>query len=110
MIPQTERDSLGYLIDRCEYLNIPAIILMSRCPFRVLSEGVSVDVHGRNAFHIDPSTNEYRYQGQGVSPEWRGIFRGKMNTNDANTNYNRTKNNTVSVYGRYGVHFWVHFN
>ena len=69
-----------------------------------------MDVHGRNAFHIDPSTNEYRYQGQGVSPEWRGVFRGKMNTNDANTNYNRKKNNTVSIYGRYGVHFGAVLN
>ena len=99
---ETQRDSIGYFIDRCEHLHIPATLLLSRCPFSLLIH----DTHRSSLLHthffVDPESNEYRYDGRGDHPVWE-METGVANVNEANTTYNQSKGNALSVQGRYGV-------
>ena len=91
------------MIDRCEYLDIPVTILISRCPFRLIVHDHCLDVNVNDAFIIDTTCNEFRYSGKTDYSEWKMSTDGILNLNEANTAYNIKKNNNVAIYGRYGL-------
>ena len=98
---ETQRDSIGYFIDRCEFLHIPATLLLSRCPFSLVLNDTVESSQLMTHFFVDEETREYRYDGRGDHPLWESRV-GMVNVNDANTAYNQSKGSTLSLQGRYG--------
>ena len=98
---ETQRDSIGYFVDRCEFLHIPATLLLSRCPFSLLLNDTVENSQLAAHFFVDEETHEYRYDGHGDHPSWENRA-GMANVNDANTAYNKAKGSTLSLQGRYG--------
>lgn len=98
---ETQRDSVGYLVDRCEFLHIPATLLLSRCPFALVVNDVAESSQLAPHFFVDEATREYRYDGHGDHPLWESRV-GVANVNEANTAYNQAKGSTLSLQGRYG--------
>ena len=99
---QMQRDSIGYLIDRCEYLGIPVLFLLSRCPFSLIHQDIYQNSNLFRSFYIDSECNEYRYDGKANFEQWGLQTNGVMNVNPANTTYNQQKSSTISMNGRYG--------
>lgn len=102
-----QRDSIGYLIDRCEYLGIPVLFLLSRCPFSLIHKDIYQNSNLFHSFYIDPEYNEYRYDGKANFEQWGYQTNGVMNVNPANTPYNQQKSSTISMNGRYGFRFFL---
>ena len=55
---ETQRDSVGYLVDRCEFLHIPATLLLSRCPFALVVNDVAESSQLAPHFFVDEATRE----------------------------------------------------
>ena len=100
---QMQRDSIGYLIDRCEYLGIPVLFLLSRCPFSLIHQDIHHNSSITNHFFVDSECNEYQYDGKGDFSQWKSRTNGVLNVNPANTRYNHQKSSTISMNGRYAI-------
>ena len=68
----------------------------------MMCKDVCIDTALTSSFFVDSACGEYRYAGTGDFRMWETMTNGAVNVNDANTAYNISKGNNVSIYGRYG--------